>query len=446
MREWFKVKLQADPAVAEIHIIDYIGGWIDQTLNEMFGETVTVTAKAFVQALAEIPEAVKTLRVHVNSPGGDLFGAVNIANALRAWATKGRKVETIVDGMAASAASLVVMAGDPVRISDNGLLMIHNPWTVAMGNAAEMRQAADELDKFRSGNIIPTYQWHTELSAEEIAALMDATTWMDAKEAVAMGFADEVVQGLRAAASIDPRTLAKLTIPEKYADRVKALLAPKAEPTAAEAKGEPMKVAAAMCCTCCEGGQCCSCCRGGGGTGCACEDTGADCACCKSGECCACCKGDQCCPDCMSSAMAAASARAAIIPAADAEIVKACGEAGLDLAFAQVLIGEHVASDALPERIASEKQARATAKARETEIRALCAKAKQPDLADGYVAGGMKIEQVRQQLTLITAKLDKVEIDGGLEPDHGSRRNQIIDIAAVYAERNRLGDPAKRKE
>jgi ATP-dependent protease ClpP protease subunit len=372
-----QVRLQAeDETVADIHIIDVIGDWVDDWIKDWLGTDTPVTAKQFVDELAKLPPSVKTLRVHVNSPGGDVFGAVNIANALRAERAKGRTVETIVDGLAASAASLIVMAGEPARISDNGLLMIHDPWTVAVGNAAEMRQAAADLDKFRDASLIPTYQWHTDLSAGEIAAMLAATTWMDADEALANGFADEKIEGLRAAASIDPRAAGKLKIPEKYADRVKALLRPEDEP-----KDGPKPAPAP-------------------------------------------------------------TPTPAVADAA--EVVRLCGESGLDLAFAQALIGEGLTLEAVRARASSEKQARAAAEARATEIRALCAKAKQDDLAAGYVSGGMTVEQVRDHLTKITAKLDKVEIDAGLDPDHGTKHKPAIDVVAVYAERNRLRLPAAK--
>lgn len=380
MREWFQVKLQADdPTVAEIHIVDFIGDWYDQMLNEMFDESVTVTAKAFIQQLAKLPDSVKTLQVHVNSPGGDVFGAVNIANALRDQrATKGRVVETIVDGMAASAASLIVMAGSPVRIADNGILMIHDAWTIAAGNAKEMRKTADVLDKFRDTNIIPTYQWHTPLSAEDVAGLMAEETWMDAQEAVDYGFADEIVKGLKAAASIDPRAAAKLKVPEKYTDRVQALLRLEDAPAPAPEVLDRAPL-----------------------------------------------------PEPVSEPPAPAVADAA-------DVVRLCGDAGLDLAFAQALIGEGLVIAGAEARITSEKETRVRAEARANDIRALCAKVKQDDLAHGYVAGGMSVEQVRDHLTKITAKLDRVEIDAGLAPDYGTRPKKVIDVVAVYAERNRL--------
>lgn len=359
MKPWYRMEAGSDASVLEIHIIDFIGGWIDQMLNELWDEKITVTAKAFVDDLAKIPDSVKTLRVHINSPGGDVFGALNIANALREQrAAKGRTVETIVDGLAASAASIIAMAGSPVRMSDIGILMIHDAWTRAVGNARDMRKVADELDKIRDASIIPAYQWHSKLEAEEIAALMAAETWMDADEAVEKGFADEKVEGLKAAASIRPDSVSRLAIPERFRARVDALLE------------QP------------------------------------------------------------------APSPAPPTPAAAVDILRMCREGGC-IDVAEALIAEGATTEQVQARVSGERETRERAQAREREIRALCDKAKLPELAAGYVAGGMKPEQVRQQLTLLTAKLDKVEIDGGLQPDHGAGAKPVINVAAVYAERNK---------
>lgn len=233
-RQWYRFDNAAeDPSIADIHIVDFIGDWID----DYWG--LGVTARAFIEQLAKLPEAVKTIRVHINSPGGDVFGAINIANALREQqASKGRTVETIVDGLAASAASIILMAGSTVRIADNGLVMVHNPWTIGIGNAADMRKVADELDTVRN-TIVATYKWHSSLEDDEIVALMDAETWLDADEAIAKGFATEKVEGLKAAASIDPKAAAKLKVPEKFKARIDAFVkqpdAPPAAPVAAAA-------------------------------------------------------------------------------------------------------------------------------------------------------------------------------------------------------------------
>lgn len=230
-RNWYRFENAAsDPTVAEIHIIDIIGDWIDELINEYYGMKATVTAKAFVDQLAALPETVTAIRVHINSPGGDVFAAANIANALRDQSvSKNRTVTTIIDGLAASAASVIAMAGQTVEMADNALLMIHNPWSVAVGEAADMRKLADTLDVIR-GTIVATYKWHSTLEDEAIVALMDAETWMTADQALEGGFVTSKLAGLKAAASIDRRALATLKVPDQYRARVDALLAP-APPT-----------------------------------------------------------------------------------------------------------------------------------------------------------------------------------------------------------------------
>lgn len=226
LREWFKVNLAAgDPSVAEIHIIDSIGSWDDDWIARNFGYDMGITAKAFVEELSKLPEGVKAIHVHINSPGGDAFAGVNIANALRQQKAKGRVVDTFVDGIAASSASIIAMAGHRVVMADNALMMVHHPWTFAIGNAAELRKSADVLDTV-SSQAVSTYRWHSSLEDAELIKLMDAETWMTADEAIEHGFATEKVEGLAAAASIDPRSMAALQVkvPERFAERVKAFL------------------------------------------------------------------------------------------------------------------------------------------------------------------------------------------------------------------------------
>jgi ATP-dependent protease ClpP protease subunit len=346
---WFRFdNAGVDPSTVDIQIIDFIGDWLDDYFG--FG----VTAKAFVDQLAKLPDAVSTIRVHINSPGGDVFGAVNIANALRdQQVSKGRAVETIVEGLAASAASIIMMAGKTVRIADNALVMVHNPWSVAVGNAADMRKQADTLDTLRN-TIVATYQWQSTLSAEALVALMDAETWMDADEAIANGFATDKIQGLQAAASLNAGAVAKLTIPDKYRDRVHALLKP--APTAP-------------------------------------------------------------------------------VAAAATEVLRLCREhACLDLA--ESLIVAKSSLEEVQARVAAARTTRTQATERATQIRALCETARLPELAAGYLNGAMSLEDIRAHLTTITAKVAGAEIDGSLEPDRGSRRTPVIDVAATYAARN----------
>jgi len=249
-RAWYRFENSAqDPTVAEIHVIDIIGDWIDELINEFWGMKATLTAKAFVDELAKLPDAVKTIRVHINSPGGDVFAAVNIANALRdQQLSKGRTVATIVDGLAASAASIIAMAGKTVTKADNGLMMVHNPWSLAIGNAAELRRAADTLDTVRN-TIVATYKWHSDKSDDEIVALIDGTdgqgTWMSADEAIANGFATDKAEGLQAAASIDARARGSLNVPEQFKARVDALLKREAPAPVAAAAADILAAVAA---------------------------------------------------------------------------------------------------------------------------------------------------------------------------------------------------------
>lgn len=220
-RKWYCIENAAPAArVIDISIIDFIGGWGD----EMF-DAEALTAKTFVAQLAKIPDTVKTIRLHVNSPGGDVFSAVNIANALRDQrVSNNRTIEVIIEGLAASAASVVIMAGNTIKISDNALVMIHNPMTFSAGDARDMRTTAEELDKVR-GVIVSTYRWQSSLSEKKLSELMDATTWMDADEAIANGFATEKIKGLKAAAAFDAKILDQLGVPDQYRDRLTALTA-----------------------------------------------------------------------------------------------------------------------------------------------------------------------------------------------------------------------------
>jgi ATP-dependent protease ClpP protease subunit len=170
-----------DNSSAEISIYDAIGGY-------------DVNAKQFVDELKEINAEVINLRI--NSPGGSVIDGNAMFNALQRHPAK---VVTHIDGLAASMASVLAMSGDEVRMADNALLMIHNPWTMSIGDADELRADADLLDKM-SASILSAYG-RSQYEADELKALMDEETWFSAEEALAAGFVDHVDSGLRAAAS-----------------------------------------------------------------------------------------------------------------------------------------------------------------------------------------------------------------------------------------------------
>jgi ATP-dependent Clp protease protease subunit len=137
---------------------------------------------------SDLESGTGDITVWVNSPGGDCFAAAQIYNMLRDY--KG-KVTVKVDGLAASAASVIAMAGDEVLVSPVSMIMIHNPSTIAMGDTAEMQKAIEMLSEVKA-SIINAYQEKTGLSRNKLSRLMDEETWMDAGKAVELHFADGV--------------------------------------------------------------------------------------------------------------------------------------------------------------------------------------------------------------------------------------------------------------
>ena len=140
------------------------------------------------------------ITVWINSPGGDCVAAAQIYNMLSNY--KG-KVTVKIDGIAASAASVVAMAGDTVLVSPVSMLMIHNPATIAWGDHAEMQKAIDMLAEVKE-SIINAYVLKTGLSRPKLSHLMDAETWMDANKAVELGFADEIMARAKAEPEKEP--------------------------------------------------------------------------------------------------------------------------------------------------------------------------------------------------------------------------------------------------
>ena len=157
------------------------------------------SAAGFRDALKDLGD-VKTINLHINSPGGSVFEGIAIYNMLK---QNKAHVNVYVDGLAASIASVIAMSGDAIFMPSNSMLMIHNPWTMAVGNASELRKQADDLDKITESSI-QTYlnQAGDKLDEEALRQLMDDETWLTAKEAVDYGLATEVIEANKAAASI----------------------------------------------------------------------------------------------------------------------------------------------------------------------------------------------------------------------------------------------------
>ncbi|MFT8313432.1 MAG: head maturation protease, ClpP-related [Clostridium sp.] len=149
-----------------------------------FGDEVT--PKLFK---SELMNCTGDIEVQINSPGGDVVAAAQIYNMLMDF--KGN-VTVKIDGIAASAASVIAMAGTTVKMSPVSLMMIHNPLTVAIGDSEEMQKAIDMLSEVKQ-SIINAYEIKTGMSRLKISNLMDAETWMNAHKAVELGFADEIM-------------------------------------------------------------------------------------------------------------------------------------------------------------------------------------------------------------------------------------------------------------
>ena len=138
----------------------------------------------------ELNAGTGDITLWINSPGGDCVAAAQIYNMLMDY--KG-SVTVKIDGIAASAASVIAMAGTKVLMSPVSMMMLHNPMTIAYGNSDEMQKAIEMLDSVKD-SIINAYEIKTGLSRAKLSHLMDAETWMDANKAVELGFADGILQ------------------------------------------------------------------------------------------------------------------------------------------------------------------------------------------------------------------------------------------------------------
>lgn len=170
-REWFRIKAKAGDRRAEVRIYDEIGWW-------------GTTARSFAQEIAALD--VDTIDLYLNSPGGDAWDGIAIYNSLRRHKAT---VNVTVDALAASAASVIAMAGDTVTMNRGSQLMIHDAWGLVIGNAKELADAASMLDKL-SGSLADIYAARAGGSADEWRTAMAAETWYTADEAVDAGLAD----------------------------------------------------------------------------------------------------------------------------------------------------------------------------------------------------------------------------------------------------------------
>jgi len=191
-RPWYRITAKAI-GEAEILIYDEIA---DPFFSELLG--IGISAKSFAKELKDLGE-LTALTVRINSPGGDVFQGQAIYSLLTAH--KARKT-VYVDGLAASIASVIAMAGDEIVIPENAMLMIHNPSGSVLGTAGDMRKMAEDLDKVAE-SISAVYVRKTGQDEAMIKKLMDEETWMTGAEAVELGFADRQTEAVQMAAKFD---------------------------------------------------------------------------------------------------------------------------------------------------------------------------------------------------------------------------------------------------
>jgi ATP-dependent Clp endopeptidase proteolytic subunit ClpP len=184
-RSWYAIsKTDGNNSSAEISIYDEIG---------FFG----INAKDFITDLKSVGD-VETITLRIHSPGGEILDGYAIFNALMRHPAR---IETHIDGLCASMATVIAMAGDEISMAENALFMIHNPWGGTFGEAEEMRKMADLLDTMKS-QILSAYEAKTGKSREELSAMMDEETWLTANEAAEHGFIDTITEKLKAAANV----------------------------------------------------------------------------------------------------------------------------------------------------------------------------------------------------------------------------------------------------
>lgn len=238
---FYSIKAKADERHAEILIYDEIasGPWAD-----MLG---LVSAKTFVRDLQALD--VDTITLRINSPGGDVFDGVAIYNTLR---DHDARVTVKVDGLAASIASVIMLAGDERIIGDGAQVMIHEPWTMALGESKDLRKTAELLDGIRD-SILDVYEARTGTSRAVFADAMAEETWYSAAEAIDAGFATAVEgdesEAVAAIARFDERVAARMHyrhVPERVAAALRTPIASLPEPPTEPAETAPADSSAAV--------------------------------------------------------------------------------------------------------------------------------------------------------------------------------------------------------
>lgn len=206
------MKASTDGKTADIFIYGEITKWAWEEL----GEVSSITFKKELDALGD---DVETINLYINSPGGSVFEGLAIGNMLKRHKAR---VIAHVDALAASIASVIAMFADEVRMASNSLMMIHNAWTWASGNAEQLRKAADDIERINE-SVIQSYldKAGDKLNNDTLKSLLDAETWLSAEEAFNYGLCDAIDDFNEVAACVDEKLI------KNYKNVPQQLLQPK---------------------------------------------------------------------------------------------------------------------------------------------------------------------------------------------------------------------------
>ena len=180
--KYYQLVTNQNDKKAELYIYGDISSWD-------YDSSKSTSANSLVKALVELTD-INEINVYINSCGGEVGEGLAIYNALKRHSAK---VTTYCDGLAASIASVIFMAGDERVMSNSSLLFVHNAWTYTAGNASELRKSADDLDKLTKASI-NAYLEHVNIDEVELKQLLDEETWLDATECIDKGFATKIAQ------------------------------------------------------------------------------------------------------------------------------------------------------------------------------------------------------------------------------------------------------------
>ncbi|MER3120804.1 head maturation protease, ClpP-related [Bacillus altitudinis] len=195
---WNMKPSASNPSAGEIYIYSEISS------EQFWGdETTATTFKEDLEAMGDL----QTLNIYINSPGGSVFEGNSIYNIIKRHKAH---VNVHIDGVAASIASVIAMAGDTIFMPKNAMMMIHNPWVMTAGNASELRKQADDMDRIRE-SLVEAYlaKSNGKIERSNLIELLDAETWLTATECVAYGLADVVEETQTMAACADTKLFAK---------------------------------------------------------------------------------------------------------------------------------------------------------------------------------------------------------------------------------------------